>query len=650
MARVALTLMVRNEERIVARCLMAAAPHCDGVVLVDTGSEDRTVEVAEAACQLPLRVERRKWRNFGANRTESLEATREAAEAWGWDLSQSFALALDADMILRCSRPLRELLQQAPAEAPGFYLVQRSGQLEYINTRLMRLSVGWKCVGFTHEYWDGGQCLELCGSSEVFIEDVSDGGCKADKFERDLRLLSEDWAEAPKPRAAFYMAQTYHCLGRHEDAIVWYHRRVEFGGWVEEVWYSLLGLVRSHLSLGQLPEAELFAQRALALDPERCEALMCLVSHLRNLSQHHKAMHYLELAEKIPVPGSPKLFLELDAYGPRRLHERSILQYYVRGEGWRARGSFASLQHCGPDEWRSHLNARWYARQLREARGWRRLDFPAPEGYVSSSTSVDCQGRLCVRTVDYRIRPDGSYELRDGLVRTRSFLTDWDFEAGRHAGWQELLAPQPSPFPNSTILGLEDVRLVREPIGWSFTAATSEYSYEANRVCVAVGRIGLDGASVVRLQAVRTEAGCEKNWLPLGADRVLYRWHPLEVCRVTAESGLECTSRHATPPYFRHFRGSAGPCVVGDQLWALVHVVVHEAPRVYLHAFVVLDEDLRPKAHTWPFYFLQPGIEYCIGMHYRAGLLHLFVSVWDRETHVCSLEPPRHLLHDLRWS
>ena len=47
--RIAATLIGRNEARCLARCLESVAPFVDRIVVLDTGSTDRTVVIAKAA-------------------------------------------------------------------------------------------------------------------------------------------------------------------------------------------------------------------------------------------------------------------------------------------------------------------------------------------------------------------------------------------------------------------------------------------------------------------------------------------------------------------------------------------------------------------------------------------------------------------------
>ena len=56
------------------------------------------------------------------------------------------------------------------------------------------------------------------------------------------------------------------------------------------------------------------------------------------------------------------------------------------------------------------------------------------------------------------------------------------------------------------------------------------------------------------------ETSCEKNWLPLGGNRVIYGWHPFTIGEVNKEHSpaeLEIVQTFDTPSWFRHLRGSA---------------------------------------------------------------------------------------------
>jgi glycosyltransferase involved in cell wall biosynthesis len=639
--RVILVLMVRNEVRILRRCIQCALPFVDAVLVSDTGSSDATVEAARLCMQdaeQPLCISTEEWRDFGRNRTASMQACRAFCKDLEWSTERTFALVLDADMQFRCASKgaLLEHLQKKPLLG-GLSVKQVNGELEYYNTRLMRLSDTWFCEGVTHEYWTGGGPSEELPAALAWIEDLGDGGCKADKFARDERLLLAGLEENPRcERYLFYLAQTYHCMNRDEEAIEWYKKRIEAGGWVEEVWYAHLMIARTHLKHQRHLEAEAHVEQGLALQPDRVEGLLALVTHFRGASQPFKAWHYLRLAEQIERPSGPKLFLEAEAYGHKLDYERCLLHFYVKPEA-RPDGALLCLRYEGPLEGSAMLNLSCYADQMTCSEA-RRLDFPAPPGFCSNSVAVDETGtQLCVRTVSYHITPEGSYVMRDGLIETLNFLASWDRATLTWGDWRPLLLDAASTDRwrrEDTIRGLEDVRLCQG----AFTATTREFSYtDKNRMVH--GR--LETGAFRPVEPPRGETACEKNWVPVSSTEVVYEWHPLTVGAV--ESGfaqLQITHEHPTPRWFRHLRGSTPPVELEDGLWLLTHIVSPRSPRVYLHAWVLLaKEDYRPLAYSPPFFLRHLGIEYCLGAttSLDGKRFGVFVSVWDRESWYCEM-------------
>jgi len=107
---VSLCMIVKNEERFMAECLESVKDWVDEICIVDTGSTDRTVEIARS---YGAKMEFREWRNdFAWARNESLAM---ATKRW--------TLVLDADEELsRESGPLLRALRTTPADLCGVYV------------------------------------------------------------------------------------------------------------------------------------------------------------------------------------------------------------------------------------------------------------------------------------------------------------------------------------------------------------------------------------------------------------------------------------------------------------------------------------------------------------------------------------------------
>ncbi len=91
--KISATIITYNEERNVAR-VIESLRCCDEVVVVDSGSTDRTVEIAS---KLGARVIETNWRGYAAQKNF---AAAEAAHDWilSLDADESLSEALEADI------------------------------------------------------------------------------------------------------------------------------------------------------------------------------------------------------------------------------------------------------------------------------------------------------------------------------------------------------------------------------------------------------------------------------------------------------------------------------------------------------------------------------------------------------------------------
>jgi tetratricopeptide (TPR) repeat protein len=109
-AGISLCMIVKNEARFLGECLASVRDAVDEINVVDTGSTDRTIEIA---------------RSFGAN-----VVTREWRNDFGWARNESLALAtrrwtlvLDADEELAAeSLSLLRALRETPADLTAVYV------------------------------------------------------------------------------------------------------------------------------------------------------------------------------------------------------------------------------------------------------------------------------------------------------------------------------------------------------------------------------------------------------------------------------------------------------------------------------------------------------------------------------------------------
>ena len=90
----------------------------------------------------------------------------------------------------------------------------------YKNTRIVKNRAGVQYKGVTHEYVDlpKDTTQGVLVKDIVFIQDIGDGGAKADKFNRDVRLLKDGLAKEPNnERYLFYLANSLKDLAHTQN-------------------------------------------------------------------------------------------------------------------------------------------------------------------------------------------------------------------------------------------------------------------------------------------------------------------------------------------------------------------------------------------------------------------------------------------------
>ncbi len=624
--KIVLVLMIRNESRIIERCLKAVEGIVDAFCVHDTGSSDNTCDLVEEfltthnGC-----LTRSDWKDFGYNRTRSFQTARDyVRDTLKWDLDKTYGLLLDADMVFEAGT-LRE--QQLGELA--YTIIQCNGDIDYPNCRLIRLDHEWVCKGVTHEYWDGPTkplTKEIC-----WINDRNDGGCKSDKFERDARLLEKGLQDEPdNVRYMFYLAQTYHCLGRHEDAIRMYKKRYNAGGWDEERWYSLYMIGQTYLTLGDVPKFEQYMLRARAHRPHRAEPLYKLAKYFREKSEHYKSYQYVLMGRDLPL-SSDALFIETNVYTDLFHYEETICLYYLnrKREGLRKSMEYLLTKHMHIDSVLKNMN--FYVEPVGKVYQNHPIqrDLLGRDYHPSSICSFE--GNHLVRFVNYSITHTGGYDMKQGnyspdhAVRTQNVVFTPDGTIVKMRDESVTL-----PRRKHHILGLEDVRVYRNAKGvLRFVSTSSEYS---ENIRIVTGELDIEKGDYNNTTVVESplNSQCEKNWIPVnGTDDIIYSWNPLRVAHLE-KNNLVFDKVIETPDFFRHLRGSAVPIQVKDELWCLVHYVEYCMPRKYFHCIVVLDPTTyQPKRLSLPFVFRNEGIEYCLSMTQVKNELEFLFSSWD---------------------
>jgi glycosyltransferase involved in cell wall biosynthesis len=651
--RLCLNMIVKNEIANLPRALASVAPHVTVAVIVDTGSTDGTPEFIAAFFKernIQCVVQRTTFVNFEQARNSALLYARVHQRLW------DYLLLMDADMELKVEGPL------PPLTAESYAMIQRSGDLAYHNVRLLRNGSKAWYHGVTHEYL-GADEQTLLPSDTWWFLDHATGSNRGDKYERDTRLLEDYLVQHPDDaRTLFYLGQTLKDRGLHKAAIEKYDRRVDVGGWDEEVWYARLQKARSTRALGDDAGFVTYALAAYNARPQRAEPLYDLARYYREQrDQQQTAWLFADAGSKITYP-KDMLFVEQSIYDWGFLHEKSILGFYsdkTRAEGFRACDQLSLMQRV-PAEVRegARRNLFYYLRPLVEVassfKAVRIANVASEAGYTNSNPSIFVSQdgiQAVVRTVSYRIRPDGSYDYNGfNAIRTTNYLCNFSSDLTLQSALK-LRRPTGLPEPVfSDVLDVEDMRLYEKDGDLWANGCMLEQNPQAWReqFVMKINQKTGELTDCTRVEPVGLPKQNEKNWMPIVGREGRFMYRPGMVMNSSGEF------EHAQPPTIAvdQFSGG-GQLVPFDGGWV---AIVHEArpdptngKRFYQHRFVWFDEKFALTKYSRPFVFFEKQIEFAMGLawHPADGTMLVSFGVLDREAWIGKLAAQD--IRDLIW-
>jgi glycosyltransferase involved in cell wall biosynthesis len=321
-------MIVKNEYGDIARTLESVRPYIDAWTILDTGSTDGTQQqVRELMAGVPGELHEGPFVDFATTRNAALELAGTDCE---------YVLCLDAEDVLHGGDQLRAFLAMADTTGQdAFYVTVTIRGTSFSSARLSRSAATWRYRGVVHEVLMGpdGQVPGLVVPGVTIVQDRSHESQARThaRWERDLQLLLAETARHPDDaRATFYLAQTFYCLGRHAEAIAWYRRRVELGGWMEEVYAALMMIAKLSKDLGHpWPEVQQLYLEAYALAPHRAEPLAAIASHYVEEQAYAVGFVFAQRAYQLPYPAQDLLFVDAEVYAWRVADLVATTAYYV---------------------------------------------------------------------------------------------------------------------------------------------------------------------------------------------------------------------------------------------------------------------------------------------------------------------------------
>lgn len=308
MVTISLCMIVKNEEDVLARCLQSVCDLMDEIIIVDTGSSDRTREIAKEYTE---QVYDFTWiDDFSAARNYSFSFA-----------TMDYTMWLDADDVLleEDRQALRRLKQELSPEIDVVMMKYHTAfdeegkpTFSYYRERLVKTAL--------HLTWQGAVHEVITPTGNIRYEEIavthrklhpSDPDRNLRIFERILRT-----GGALDARQQFYYARELYYHERYLEAIEAFERFLTSGdGWVENQIEACQQLAYCHYACKDDVQALSALLRSLEYDEPRAEICCMLGAHFLNHGRPRQAVFWYETALSRERKDHSGAFVQPDCYG-----------------------------------------------------------------------------------------------------------------------------------------------------------------------------------------------------------------------------------------------------------------------------------------------------------------------------------------------
>ena len=649
MTTICLNMIVKNESQIITRLLKSVVNIIDTYVICDTGSSDNTINIIESYFNdknIYGEIIEESFKNFEYNRNIALNYARNKAD---------YILFLDADMKL----VITSKFNKNTLTKDIYLLEQITSNLRYCNIRLIKSKLNFKYKGVTHEYCDIlDSDIKCCKLNSIYIEDIGDGGNKKNKYVRDIKLLSEGILNEPdNTRYYFYLAQTYFDIKDYKNAEKWYLKRIEKGGWIEEVWYSYVQLGEIYIYFKNYDKAIITWLNAYDYYPVRGENLYKIINYYRTRKKNHLALSFYKIAKCIKYPINDVLFINHNIYNYLLDYEYLIFSTYLPEVKEIDDMNYKIVEFLNKDVpfklSQIILKTIPYYNNCISKVLIKKYNFTTSLNYNnknfnSSTPSIIKYNNkyiMNLRFVNYYINNEGQYLFINNNLPTISkngklisinkyIILNNKFEIEKETVIK-------STFDEKLYYhAYEDIRLFKYNDKILFTCSGQNTS-DNMKINVGYGIYNSKNIKSIYLNSPFNR-NCEKNWSIFKHKnniKFIYEWFPLQIGELKNNKFI-IIKNIKTPFYFKYIKGSTPGFLFKDEIWFVGHLVVYNEnlPREYYHCIIILDiNTLKIKKYSKPFYFTENyenTIEYCLGIVIEENRIIFSYSVMDSESYI----------------
>jgi glycosyltransferase involved in cell wall biosynthesis len=287
-------MIVRDEEQVLSRCLKSVEDIVDEIIIVDTGSKDKTKEIASKFT--PFIYDFQWIDDFSAARNYSFSKA-----------TKDYILWLDADDVLLADDglELKKLKQTLGYDIDvvkmkyNLWVDENNNIISGIyRERLLKREKNFKWQDPIHEHVDiYGKIIK--SNISITHKKIGENSC------RNLNIFEKIIGEGRKltPRNIIYYARELFNNDKYDDAIVYFNKFLNIGNQpVSQYLDACIGLSKCYKTKKDDKNAVRALLKSFEYDIPNAYTCALLGSYYKSMKEYTRAIFWLELTLKLEKP------------------------------------------------------------------------------------------------------------------------------------------------------------------------------------------------------------------------------------------------------------------------------------------------------------------------------------------------------------
>ncbi|MCI8371359.1 MAG: glycosyltransferase family 2 protein [Lachnospiraceae bacterium] len=293
MPTISLCMIVKNEELHIARCLDSVSKLVDEIIIVDTGSTDRTVEIVSAYTS---KIYSYPWNDHFAD-ARNYSFSKASMEYCMWMDADDILEQTQADQFLQLKNTLPPDIDIVMMKYHTAFDEAGRPSFSYFRERWIRNSPKYRWLGAVHEVIPPNGRIQY---SNIAISHKKINGGNPD---RNLNIYQKMLAEGKtlEPRQQYYYGRELYYHQQYQEAVAVLEQfLLAPEGWLENKIEACSVCANCYYQLGQEQAALNVLLRSMSFDLPRAELCCEIGKYFLEHEDYQTAVYWYETALNRP--------------------------------------------------------------------------------------------------------------------------------------------------------------------------------------------------------------------------------------------------------------------------------------------------------------------------------------------------------------